>query len=75
MPATPAKDEDGSSTVEGISPEYKAMIVTPGGSIIAIDNPNRIRKPETDPEWEEREKERKAQRAATRAEAKRPRRL
>ena len=34
--------------------KYQAMILTPGGSIIAIGNPNQVPKPETDPDWEER---------------------
>ena len=34
--------------------KYKAMILTPEGSIIAIGDPNKARKPETDPDWEER---------------------
>ena len=68
-------DEGDESKLEGTPPQYKAMIVTPGGSIIAIGNPNKIRKPETDPDWEEHEEERKAQRAARRAVAKRPRKL
>ena len=56
------------------------MFVTPGGSIVAIiGNPNKVRKPETDPDWEEHEEERAAARAAKRAAtpsaAKRPRKL
>ena len=34
--------------------KYQAMVLTPGGSIIAIGDPNKERKPETDPDWEER---------------------
>ena len=30
------------------------MILTPEGSIIAIGDPNKARKPEADPDWEER---------------------
>ena len=36
---------------------------TPNGSIIDIRNVGRRRKPETDPDWEEREAERKATKA------------
>ena len=45
------------------SPEdkYKAMIVTPDGTIIRIGGPEM--KPETDPGWEERQAQRKAKRA------------
>ena len=43
--------------------EYEAMVVTPDGSIIDILNVSRRRKPETDPDWEEREAERKAAKA------------
>ena len=40
-------DEGDESKLEGTPPQYKAMIVTPGGSIILIGNdPNKIRKPE-----------------------------
>ena len=39
------------------------MVVTPDGSIIDIRNVGRRRKPETDPDWEEREAERKATKA------------
>ena len=71
---------DDDSTVAGTPPqEFKAMFVTPGGSIVAIGNPNKVRKPETDPDWEEHEEERAAARAAKRAAtpsaAKRPRKL
>ena len=45
------------------------MFVTPGGSIIAIGNPNKVRKPETDPDWEEHEEERAAAREAARVAA------
>ena len=41
--------------------KYKAMIVTPEGSIISFGDP-RERKPETDPDWEEREAKRMAKR-------------
>ena len=55
------------------------MFVTPGGSIVAIGNPNKVRKPETDLDWEEHEEEsaaaRAAKRAATPSAAKRPRKL
>ena len=40
---------------------YKAMIVTPDGTIIRIGGPEM--KPETDPGWEERQAQRKAKRA------------
>ena len=45
------------------SPEdkYKAMIVTPDGTIIRIGGPEM--KPETDPGWEERQAQRKVKRA------------
>ena len=43
--------------------EYEAMVVTPDGSIIDIHNVGRRRKPETDPDWEEREADRKAAKA------------
>ena len=48
------------------SPEdkYKAMIVTPDGTIIRIGGPEM--KPETDPGWEERQAQRKAKRARER---------
>ena len=59
----------GGGTPQGTPPredtytEYEAMVVTPDGSIIDIRNVSRRRKPETDPDWEEREAERKAAKA------------
>ena len=53
----------GSSPREDKDTEYEAMVVTPEGSIIDIRNVGRRRKPETDPDWEEREAERKAAKA------------
>ena len=51
----------------------QAMIVTPEGSIIAIGDPSQERKPETDPDWEERKAKFDAERRAGNPSAKRAR--
>ena len=49
---TPPRDAD--DKYQAADDKYQAMFLTPGGSIIAIGDPNKERKPETDPDWEER---------------------